>query len=249
MTTELTINEELLKGEINPLRDYFITLGQSEGSKGVMFVLYSVAKETTPYCNPMTYLGILADDIETAVINARKRVPKFQLEIDIDETFAKRRKPLTMPFGKYKGETLDSIFEKDEKYIYWLYNSNTVNFKNPSILEKLADYGAIAKENIITVNKGKSNEALALDTESIERKFTVYKANCEESGFGYNNVIYKFRMKDEYGNLFTYQGTSRIFVDKFHDFVEGKNLDVVVSCKVVGQFESMGLVFNKIKLR
>ena len=32
---------ESLKGKINPLREYVITLGQSNSSKGVMFVLYS----------------------------------------------------------------------------------------------------------------------------------------------------------------------------------------------------------------
>lgn len=244
-------NEKLLEGEINPMRDYVITLGQSSNSKGVMFVLYSILKNpVSAYVSPMTYLGILADDIETAIINARKRVPKFQITIEDYETIKDRRNPLTMPFGKYKGEAIEAIFDKDEKYIYWLHNSDSVNYiKSNAFLEKLADYAAIAKENIITANKEKSNPALPIDAQAIERKLIIYSANIKDSDFGYNQVVYIFKMKDEFGNFYQYKGNSEIFVQHFSDVVNKINVETIIKCKVSGNFESMGLIFNKIKMR
>lgn len=244
-------NEDLLKGDINPLRDYVITLGQSNNSKGVMFVLYSILrKPASAYVSPLTYLGILADDIDTAIINARKRIPNFKLTIEDYETIRSRRDSLTMPFGKYKGETIESIFDKDEKYIYWLYNSDSVKYiKSNTLLQKLADYAQIAKENIITANKEKTNDALPMDISPIERKLTIYSAHINNSIFGFNQVTYKFKMKDEFGNLYSYQGSSEIFVQHFSEVINKNNIDILVKCKVSGNFESMGLIFNKIKLR
>jgi len=66
--------ENLLKGDgrVNEIRNYVICMGQSSGSKGVMFVMYSELKKCeSVYVNPFIYLGQLADDFENAVINAR----------------------------------------------------------------------------------------------------------------------------------------------------------------------------------
>jgi hypothetical protein len=244
-------NEDLLSGDINPIRDYVITLGQSSNSKGIMFVLYSVLrKPTSAYVSPLTYLGILADDIDTAIINARKRIPKFKLIIEDYETLRDRRHPLNMPFGKYKGESIETIFDKDEKYIYWLLNSDSIKYiKSNSLYEKIVEYAQIAKENIIISNKEKTNNALPIDANAVERKLTIYSAHIDDSIFGYNNVTYKFKMKDEFGNLYSYQGSSEIFVQHFSEVIHKNNIDILVKCKVSGNFEAMGLIFNKIKLR
>jgi hypothetical protein len=105
------IDFDILKGDVNPLRNYVITLGQTCASKGVMFVMYSYLKEcNSPHVNPANYLGNLGADMQTAVANARKRVPKFEIQIEDWETVSKRLTNNTMPFGKYKGSSIESIF-------------------------------------------------------------------------------------------------------------------------------------------
>lgn len=57
-----------------------------------------------------------------------------------DNTPGKMKVPhYVFPFGKYKGETLESVFYKDRNYIAWMKNKTTLTFP-----EKVEDF--IAEE-------------------------------------------------------------------------------------------------------
>lgn len=227
---------ESLNGEINPLREYYITLGQSISSKGVMFVLYTLNKKcVSVHVNPFNYLGQLSDNLPDAIISARKKVGKFQIILDSEETFRDRKLPDVMGFGKYTGKTIEEIFDIDPKYIFWLGNkANEGQLKvNKRLLNTLNQYYLISKELVIQENKQKSKPSLPIDNQKVERILTCYKI--------VNNPDYFLqRFKDSDGNIFQYQG--RKLVEKEGDVI-------TLKCKVTKSFESLGIIFNKINLR
>jgi len=223
--------EDMLSGEINPIREYYITLGQSSNSKGVMFVLYSYLKKcSSPYVNPFIYLGNLGIKFETAVKNARTKVGKFQIVIEDYETLNVRRDNNTIPFGKYRGLSVEDLFDKDPKYLFWL--SNNANIKSKKLNSQLEQYRLLAKEIIIEENKEKSLDFLPLDAKKVERKLTIYK-------YFVNDFGNQYRLTDSDGNKYSYSG-KRL----------GENgEEITLLCKVTGGFSSMGVNFNKINLR
>jgi hypothetical protein len=255
MKADLEITENnysLLDGELNPLRDYVITLGMSSGSKGVMFVLYSVLRECKSiYVNPYNYMGILADDINTAIVNARKKVSKFKISIDCDETFRERAKPLAMPFGKYKGMLISEIFDIDEKYLFWLCGSDSINYiKNNTLIENIRQYGLIAKENIVTENREKFSNIgyIAIEDVASEKQLKVVHFKVNENAFSYGygdcSVSYIFKLVDSVGNKFEYYGSS----SKVYAHRESNEF-FTFKCKVVKHIEKMGVPYNILKIR
>lgn len=244
------MNESILKGEINPLREYIICMGQSSNSKGVMFVMYSVLRECkSPYVNPMCYMGILADDLETACINARKRCPRFRIEIWDEETFSSRKsaicsnpETLVVDFGKYKGLTIAQVYDKDVDYLYWLASNGT--FKSKYMAAAMEQYREICKENIIARNMEKSRSALPIEDKCSLKRFSVLSIYREDGCYGYHDTLtFKVKMIDEAGNRYYYTGTSSKFWGaKKDDTVEFK-------CRVTGSFESMGMTYNVLKTR
>jgi uncharacterized protein (DUF3820 family) len=227
---------DLLDGEDNQFRDYFITLGQSESSKGVMFVLYSVLKKcTSAHVNPCNYLGQLSNNLEDAVISARKKVGKFKIQIEQEETMNLRKQHGVIGFGKYRGKTIEEIFDIDYKYVYWLANKSYFGELkiNKKLQSTLNEYYSISKELIVEENRQKSKPALLIDKEKVERTLICYK--IKDSYYG---LVQRF--KDTEGNIFQYSG--KRLVDKEGD-------TITLNCKVTKSFESLGYVFNKINLR
>lgn len=227
---------EMLNGDINPLRDYYITLGQSSSSKGVMFVLYSVLKKcTSPHVNPYCYLGQLSDNLGDAIISARKKIGKFKIEIIDAETLRVRKLPDVIGFGKYNGKTIEEIFDIDFKYVYWLStkSNNGELTVNQKLHNTLKNYYDISKELIIEENKKKSNTSLPIDLKLVERTFTCYSSR---TNFEY--TIQRF--KDVDGNIFQYQGKK--LAEKEGDII-------TIKCKVKSSYEYMGYTYNKINLR
>lgn len=244
------MDNSILFGERNPLRDYVICMGQSDASKGVMFVFYSVLrKASSPYVNPMCYLGILADDLETAIINARKRCPRYQIEIWDEETFSSRKiaicsdpETLVVDFGKYKGMTVRQIFDKDVDYLYWLANNG--KFKSKYMAATMDQYREICKENIITRNMKDSRSALPIEDKCSLKRFMVLSVYREDGCYGYHDTLtFKVKMIDEAGNRYYYTGTSSKF------WGAKKDDTVELRCRVAGCFESMGITYNVLKTR
>jgi len=233
VTTEML---DVLNGEVNPLRDYFITLGQSSGSNGVMFVLYALNKKcVSAHVDPFNYLGQLSDNLPTAILSARRKVGKFQIILDTEETFNNRKLPDQIGFGKYKGKTIEEIFDIDPKYIFWLgTKANKGELKlNKRLINTLNEYFLISKELVIEENKKKSQPILPIDTKKVTRTLICYKL--------INDIdFFTHRFKDSDGNIFQYKGKK--LVEKEGDII-------TLGCKVTKSFEYLGLVFNKINLR
>ena len=236
--------EEMLKGDgrVNEIRNYVICMGQSSGSKGVMFVMYSELKKCeSAYVNPFIYLGQLADDFENAVINARKKVHGFPIEVWDDETFKVRKSrnanynsdSLVITFGKYAGKTVPEIFDIDYSYLYWLANNG--QFRSPAIIDAMEQYKDIAKEMIITTNREKSNSALPIENNLVVRNVKILSTTVD---IEWNTI--KYKLIDADGNKFIYNGTAI-------KNVVGESLDF--KCRVANSFESMGVTFNVLKTR
>jgi hypothetical protein len=220
---------EVLKGEVHETRRFLITAGQSEGSKDVMFVMYSVPRVFNKYTKD-TYLGNLAIDLDEAILKARKKIGRYQIEIEIDELCGSRRQSNTFPFGKYSGKTAAEVFDIDPKYLFWAYNNMNINSKLLS--EELREYGELSKILILEENEKNTNPALPIDGVKVERKLTIVSNWETEWGTAQ-------RLIDSENNIFQYTGKQ----------LGNKGDEIIISCKVNKSWTSMGKVINKINLR
>jgi len=101
---------------------FILTLGQSEESKDVRFVLYRLLlKCESPHVNPFKFEAILADDLIVAAKKAKSYCGNNPIEID----FGRQNKiaawgkytPDVVRFGKNYGNKLS---ECDEKFVVWV---------------------------------------------------------------------------------------------------------------------------------
>ena len=85
---------EILAGEVSDRFRYYITTGQSNNSKGVLYVMYAVNA-----LGMWIYRGNLGADLLTAAKNARLRC-RFKIDI-LNNNLEIRRRNITFSFGKY----------------------------------------------------------------------------------------------------------------------------------------------------
>ena len=220
---------DVLKGEINETRRFVITAGQSEGSKDIMFVMYSTPRIFTKYSKD-TYLGNLAIDLDEAILKARNKIGRYQIEIEIDELCGTRRQSNTFPFGKYSGKTAAQVFDIDSKYLFWA--SKNMNVKSKLLSDELREYGELSRILILEENSKNSNEALPVDAVKVERNLTILSNWETEWGIAQ-------RLIDSENNIFQYTGK----------LLGGRGDNITLSCKVKKSWTSMGKVINKINLR
>ncbi len=118
------------------------------GDKEVYFTLYRYVKPTSGYVNPYKYIKNMSIDLEKAV-NDIHRLPMPVLVNYTDNNnpllvnFKKRSKEgvPNIPFGKYKGEPLADVWEKDRNWVMWFYkNYKTEQFKDPSVRYRTAKW-------------------------------------------------------------------------------------------------------------
>lgn len=114
----------------------------------------------------------------------------------------------------------------------------TIHPTDPSVDYSILD-GELAKLEIINKNRSNS-KSVAIEPEStlVLRKLTVYDKR-EVGGF-YDDVCVQYKMTDADGNKYLYTGSSsKIF----------EHCEFNLKCRVVKSFESMGIIFNVIKLK
>jgi uncharacterized protein (DUF3820 family) len=132
---------------------YYVTLGQTDGSKDVMFVLYVFNKQSVGIGvhNPYRFLKILSNDLLTACKKAKEISGGSDVVIDYESNkYIATYVPSIIPFGKYKGQNINEILEKDAKYIMWLaanYTGKGVKLKNELITAKADAESMITKSN------------------------------------------------------------------------------------------------------
>ena len=152
--------EKILKTDFdNPICKYYLTLGQSDSSKGVRFVLYKHLLECkSPHVNPFQFQAILADDLIEAAKKARTYTGKTEVVIDFDSNklISEYRKPNIIPFGKYKGQHIEDVLQSDPSYVLWLANSMRRNSDNSkkyiALSNRLEEVREQAKEKITENN-------------------------------------------------------------------------------------------------
>lgn len=211
-------------GYKNEHRTLAIVLGQSKMSKGVMFVLYSIPKFKHI---PPTFLGILSSDLDKAIEKAAVLAPTNEIQVWNTETVADRIAAASannFPFGKYKGKSVQEIFELDPQYIWWASSNCTFSQKGLQLV--MNEYKELARDFIISQNKEKSQPALVEGTVISMCDLKIYK----EENLG---KVTSFKFKDASGNLYT--------------MLTSKPIADINNCIVTGNYSTMGLIFNKIK--
>ena len=224
-----------IEGEKHPIRIFAITLGLSLGSKDVMFVLYSITRPTeTVKTKPVfTYMGQLSNDFDKAVEVAKERVNGYEIELWDKENF-EQAKPLLIKFGKYKGKTIEEVYDIDSGYIFWMSNNINLDMNGKRFNEKLAEYAKLSRDLIIQKNEEKSLPHLPIEDTTSVKKLTIYSISTDS----WDNIVN--RMLDENGNRIQYSGSRQL---------GEKGETVELKCRVKKHFSSMGLNFNVVGLR
>lgn len=74
--------------------------------------------------NPYHYMGNLSLDFETSVNKAIERTNGFPIVIDVDHTIIGKYYETHFPFGKYRNQSIDEVYQQDPKYFNWLKTEN-----------------------------------------------------------------------------------------------------------------------------
>ena len=85
---QYNLAEQICQGTMRPLNsEWIVCLGQSDGSKDVMFVLYRWVKADAIFgtADPMNYCGPLSIDLVTACKKARERCGKMDIRLEAQE--------------------------------------------------------------------------------------------------------------------------------------------------------------------
>jgi len=130
------------------------------GRHQVYFTLYKYTKprEGSGYKNPYKYIKNISTDVEKAFKDILSKAGKTPIIACADDNnnvlvsnFRARTKEgiPTIPIGKYKGNTLDSVWEHDKNYVFWFkqnykakpyeFNGRLINHKITAIDSMLLD--------------------------------------------------------------------------------------------------------------
>lgn len=218
----------------NDFSVFYLTLGQSGNSKDVRFVLYRLSLKGSPYQNPFTYHGPLADDLIEAAKKAKAICGSNPIVIDFGKQNVikayTRWTPDVIRFGKHSGVKLSEV---DPKYLVWVAKGCPVYeekyggwvdmfFGGPEFqleAQKVAiekGLGVMHNERFMDIayyEKVMERERLAklennahheTDKARIELKLTVKDVFGYESAYGYVKI---YKMTDDDNRVFTYKGS------------------------------------------
>jgi uncharacterized protein (DUF3820 family) len=171
------------------------------GAKRCYFTLYRFnSGPCSPHVNPYTYLRNLSLDLVEAVkkVATGKGLPilLYSDENRLPERFDADQ----ISFGKYKGQTLSEVYEKDPGYIVWLAKNHQPDTKRGQKFSEMV-YGlrdlyfqALSEKNLETCKSiwvGEPKSRLDLDLT------VLYKKIIPESNP-------KYLTQDSNGNLFEF---------------------------------------------
>lgn len=233
---ENIVNANVIKNEITM---FYLTLGQSGGSKNVRFVLYSLRLKTLSVHagNPFSFCCVLADNLIEAAHKAKQYCGNTQIVIDFNKQNAiaaySKWTPDVIRFGKNAGMKLSEV---DNKYLLWIAKGCTIYNDEYKCWEQKNFGGDVlqseAQKLCIEFNLGQIKDGKFYDNEylkklsdresnkPIEAHYFAEKQKVTlelelvgifgyESAFGYIS-IYKF--KDNDNRCFTYKGSSSLKV-------------------------------------
>lgn len=223
-----------IEGQKNETREFAIVLGQSEGSKGVMFVLYSFPRPNfRTKTNLPVYLGTLADDLPNAIEAAKRLAPGWEILVWENEAAQERRKYQYgyLSFGKFKDQHIEDVLDTDPKYFWWMINN--CRFKG-ELKDLVESYRDAAKSIVIKMNGDNAQPALEVGTVVEFKKLTVSSKEDQGAFVRGAKPTLKYTMKDGEGNRFVLNTT-----------VAETDINKLI---VTGNFSTkMGHVFNIVK--
>jgi len=181
-----------------------LTTGLSDNCKYVMYVAYLLLEDKEMGFYKLMYRGNLSQDYKTAQTKIKERLPNYNV-IEWDSgLLEKRRQKATFPFGKYRGKTVEWVYDNDYKYLSYI--SRNYNFKKTtSFTELLKEYGKQAVEQEINENRKTQQDFLPIETKSNIKKLTVIK--IANYGFDfYGNKKIRTTLIDTDNNKYVYTG-------------------------------------------
>lgn len=179
----------------DPQLHYYISLGLSPSSKGVMYVSYLERQFVRDpkmagierYVSSFVFHKILGATLETAVDNLTSSC-RGVIELPDPDEFAKRRLGSgAFPFGKYKGKTAHEVAEIDLSYIDFICSRmnaefNPLKIKSQPLKETLREYEKTAYMRVVEINREKSAGYAGEVGDKVEIAATVYKIKANNFG-------------------------------------------------------------------
>lgn len=186
------------------------------GQKNCYFTLYLYKTgKVSPHVNPYKYIKNLSLDLLEAVrkVATGKGLPII-LVSDVNNLPKKSVEDQKIPFGKYKGEDVEEVFDKDPQYIVWLSkNYNPTTKTGQALWETLTGYKNLYFQTLSDYNRENSrsqwvgNISQRMDLElTIISKFS--SGNLQEP----SNP--KYLSQDEGGNLFEFWYSKQLEIGK-----------------------------------
>ena len=228
--------EEGVIMDTNRICEFYLTLGQSDNSKDVRFVLYRFnLKCASAYVDPFRFCCILADDLMEAAIKARRIAGKNVVIVDFDSQRLKKEKskPNYLPFGKYEGQSINDVMEVNPSYVLWL--SNNYNGRNKGLIERLSEIRQEAAAKVTEINREKGSSYIGEVGQKVKVEGEVISIATTGNYYS-DEVIHKIRVKDDNGNTVTRSG-------KLPDGIE-KGARITIEGTVKNHSEYLGVKYT-----
>lgn len=197
----------------NDCNDCFIV---STGAKNKMFTIWRIHQGIFNY---HSFIKSLSSDFTKAITEAIEIAKPTGLYIEVErDEVGKRTKANIFTFGKYNGEKLEVVAEKDPRYVLWYINSSIeYSYKHSYGLPSLAVKAIGLQADLIEVVKKENSEKrlekfgnsqfVGIAGQRINITATIIKQACWDGTFG---LTFKCELQDEGGNVIIYKGSKDI---------------------------------------
>jgi len=220
----------------NGITVFYVTLGQSEGSKDVRFVLYRLKLNcTSPHVNPFTFECVLADDLIEACQKAKRMCGTNPIVIDFNRQNAiaeyHRWTPDVVRFGKNYGLKLS---ECEPKFVMWVAKGCPLfseehdcwcnhYFGGEAFMQTARDFAVNSGLGVVDNDRFYSNEQYAKMIAQKEKLESLRHGHHYTEGTkvsepmtiakqtGYDSIygfVQVITMYDNENRVFTYKGSS-----------------------------------------
>lgn len=175
------------------------------GDERCFFTLYRFHNQTLASQNPFSFIQNLSTDLIEAVkkVATGKGLP---IMFQADNNFNPNHIPhIAFPFGKYKGESISGVYEKDAQYVIWMANNFTAKNKKQKSTEEVLKAIKEAHFQMLT-EANRENCKSEFQGELKERsdyKLKILSSKVFKDPFGYNTNP-RYRAIDENENLFQF---------------------------------------------
>lgn len=212
------------------------------GRRQCYFTLWRFFSQTVPSAKPYMFIRNLSTDLITAVqkVATHRGLP---IALYDNDNFNPEHIPhICFQHGKYKGQSISSVYEQDPGYVIWAANKFTArNKKQRMVLEALNAIKQSHFQLLTEQNRAQSTSQYQGDLKDrLQLTLTITACRQYRNQSGPDN--FRYRAQDAHGNLFQ-------FYYKKQPLVKGAQVDIVGTVKAHREFVGKQITcLNRVKV-